>query len=214
MKRAAWIAIAVLAIFLVWFFLIRKKSARGSAFPTARPFAATARPFSPLKTIFPGRKMATTGSPLPGSPRPVSTLRPTGAIPTVRPEIVPPFTLGPVPNGVTRVPEPPTAQPYADADFEESADYERAGPTVFDQPAGAHANSVAGISVPSVQNPWDVSSWKFLIGAPVEAAQAIVANLFPSFPVSVRSTSDPPLMSCALVIKHDGSGKVVTIVRD
>lgn len=212
MKRAAWIAVAVLAIVLAWFFLIRKKTSRGSAFPSATPFSATARPFAPLKSIFPGRKMASTGAPL--SRRPVGVLRPAGAVPTVRPEVVPPFTLGPVPNGVTRVPEPPTSQPYADADFDETDAGDFSGPTVFDLPAGAHANSVAGISVPSVQNPWDTNSWKFLIGAPVEAAQAIVANLFPSFPVSVRSTSDPPLMSGALVIKHDGSNKVVTIVRD
>ena len=211
MKRAAWIAIAAVVLFLAWFFLIRKKK-KTTAFPTARPFAATARPFAPLKSIFPGRKMATTGAPL--SRKPVGVLRPTGEVPTVRPEVVPPFTLGPVPNGVTRVPEPPTSQPYADADFDETDAGDFNGPTVFDLPAGAHANSVAGISVPSVQNPWDTSSWKFLVGAPVEAAQAIVANLFPSFPVSVRSTSDPPLMSGALVIKHDSSNKVVAVVRD
>ena len=211
MKRFAWIALVVLAIFLVWFFLFKKKKgAKGTAFPTARPFGASARPLSPLKRIFPGRAMKGTGSPRPGTMAPLGSARPSGAIPTIRPEVIPPFTLGPVPNGITRVPEPPTGQPYAASDSDDSSGMD----TLYDQPAGANSGSIAGLSVPSVQNPWETASWKFLIGAPVGAAQAIISNLFPSFPFSVRSTSDPPLMSGALVVKHDGSNKVVAVVRD
>lgn len=220
-RRTLYVLAAVILVAAIAFFMLRKKSpARGSAFPSASvtPFPGTPAPRGGLWSKF--GKVAGVGS---GTRSPRGTRAPgmTAAetsppvarvsVPTISPEVFPPHTLGPVPNGITRVPEPPTKQPSPDrADF----DFENGAFTLFTSPAGAGATIINGLNVPAVQNPWNVASWQFLRGADVSSALAVVKNLFPSFPVTTRSIKDGPRMSGAVTLVFDESNKVVQIVRD
>ena len=132
------------------------------------------------------------------------------AIPTIRPEVIPPYTLGPVPNGLTRVPEPPTMQPVSDSNLV-LVDGQF---SLFTKPAGAGASVIGGLNVPAVQNPWSVDSWKFLLNADVSSAMGVIKNLFPSFPATARSVKEGPRMSGALTLVFNDENKVVQIVRD
>lgn len=200
MRRALWIAIVVAIVCLLSFL----RSRNGASFPVIGAGASSA----PMH--FPGmHALEDLGQDF-AHGFGVGGHRGTAA-PTSRPESVPPYTLGPVPNGLTRVPEPPTLQPYADSELVETAD---TGATLYDMPAASAAASIDGMAVPAVQDPWNTESWKFLVGSKVDTAVRIVNNLFPSFPISARSVSEGPLMSGAVVLKYDSNRRVVAVVRD
>jgi hypothetical protein len=204
MKKWVIVVLVVLVIALIaWFVHRKKKSSKrkisGLSFPPV-----SGKPGSmwreQVASAAPGlaKKVRSLGS---GDHFP-------SAVPTISPTTTPPFTLGPVPNGLTRTPEPPTLQPA------NAAELVGADATLYDLPAGARATSIGGVQVKPVQNPWDTKSWEFLVGVDVKTALEIVNNLFPSFPISARSASDPPSMSGALTLKFDQAGKVVAVVRD
>lgn len=194
--------VVLLVVLIAWFVHSKKKSSKrrisGLSFPPA--------------SGKPGSMWRDAASAAPGIAKKARALGAerigTSAVPTISPVTTPPYTLGPVPNGLTRTPEPPTLRPA------EPSELEGADGILYDSPAGARATSVNGVQVPPVQNPWETKSWSFLIGVDVKTALEIVNNLFPSFPVTARSASDPPGMSGALTLKYDDKNKVVAVVRD
>ena len=150
------------------------------------------------------------GSRAPYSSRPLRTAT---ALPSFRPETTPPYTLGPVPNGITRTPEPPAVDLPSEANIiipQLSGGYA----SVFEDPAPRNSGSANGSAIPAVQNPWDVQQWRFLVGQPVGAAISIINEQFPSFPVAKRHVQAGPGMSGAVTLRFDNSGKVVSVVRD
>lgn len=208
MKKWVFVAIAVVVVLAVFWHLRKKHQKPNPSFFPLTP--ATAKPSASLwkrASKTPGTKSPFTVAP---TRSPATTKAPyaMSGIPTVSPVTVPPFTLGPVPNGLTRTPEPPTLRPA------EGVEFAGAEGSLYDSPAPARATSISGIQVPPVQNPWEVKNWQFLVGVDAKTALDIVSNLFPSFPISARSASEPPSMSGAIVLKTDSAGKVVSVVRD
>jgi hypothetical protein len=198
MKKWVIVAIVLLAIVLSWYFVSKKKGEKkrkisGLSFPPV-----SGKPSMWLESAAPhlAKKLE--------EAEPIFASR----VPTIAPTSMPPYTLGPVPNGLTRTPEPPTLRPAAASELE--------GPhgELYAFPAEANSTSVNGVQVKPVQNPWDPKSWEFLIGTDAKTTLEIVDNLFPNFPISARSASDPPSMSGALVLKLDNAKKVASIVRD
>jgi hypothetical protein len=221
-RRTLYIILAVVVVLsiLAWMYNKNKKKSSGKGFALSMKSSgsfATSEPRGKLwakfgKTRAPGGTLVPGGTLMPGGtlpPRVASRI----AIPTIKPDIVPPFTLGPVPNGITRVPEPPTMQPVG----ESSLVLDTASGntfTLYDSPAGAGATIIGGMNVPAVQNPWSVDSWRFLIGSDVSTAVSVVKNLFPSFPVTTRSVKEGPKMSGAVTLVYDEGNKVKQVVRD
>lgn len=232
-RRTIYIILAVAVVLTVVVWMTKKKRAAiptkqfpmrdPSTYPSATPrghfwnkFGKPRGSRAPGSSAMPSARMTRMPSSMPSSGLrsflPSASPASRVAIPTIKPEVFPPFTLGPVPNGVTRVPEPPTMQPVADAGL--VLDGARGGFTLYDDPAGAHASMVGGLNVPAVQNPWDLASWQFLKGADVGSALGVVQNLFPSFPITTRSAAEGPKMSGAVTLVYDKSNKVTNIVRD
>lgn len=223
MQRKIWVAIAIVLVVssCSWWVAKRRHAAAVAATHTHThaPLASAASP--DWLALMGGGTTRTTAGGSAGSATWDATATPGGGaasgpplggpIKTLRPETAPPYTLGPVPNGLTRVPEPPTLQPFGDADLPENVDGVWA---LEDLPANSPASAVRGLAVPPVQNPWSTDSWKFLLGTNINIAIAVVNNLFPSFPITARSMHQGPLMSGALVLKYDDSKRVVAIVRD
>jgi hypothetical protein len=223
-RRTYTILAAVILVASIAFLMLRKKHHKSRAFAvTGTPFPSSLGTLAPRGSLWskfgkstraPGTTRApwTTRSPkmMRGA---VATASPAArvAVPTIKPDLIPPFTLGPVPNGITRVPEPPTMQPVADSDLVLDQD---GGFTLFDAPASAGATIIGGMNVPAVQNPWNVASWQFLRGADVSSALGVVKNLFPSFPITTRSVKEGPKMSGAVTLVYDEGNKVSQIVRD
>ena len=211
-RRKLYIIIAVILVlsFSMWMYNKNKKKSAKSGKKFSMLSFATNEPRGKLWAKF-GKTPAPGGTLVPGGtlpPRVASRV----AIPTIKPDVMPPFTLGPVPNGLTRVPEPPTMQPVAESDL--ILDGTGTNFTLFDRPAGAGATIIGGMNVPAVQNPWSVDSWKFLINSDVSTAVGVVKNLFPSFPVTTRSVKEGPKMSGAVTLVYNESNKVVQVVRD
>lgn len=216
------VAVVLVAVFLLWWFFKGKKG-QSKGYGTRTPGAWTRPPgytggpqgdmWGPsVDTGVGGGSISNLADFIPSSMAPSLTALPSSGkgIATIRPQTMPPYTLGPVPNGVTRVPEPPTTRPVEESD----PDLVNGGYSLFDQPAGSRATSIGGVAVPAVQNPWDVGAWRFLVGVDVNTALNIIANLFPSFPVSTRKVTDGPLMSGAVTLKYDDGGRVVSVIRD
>lgn len=209
------IAVAVILSLSAWMHHRKKKASAkkfsfGQVLQSAVP-STTMPPRGSLWAKF-GKSRAPGTTRAPKKWRVVSSAAPAQRveIPTIRPEVIPPYTLGPVPNGLTRVPEPPIMGPVRDANLVlVDGEY-----SLFDKPAAAGASVIAGLNVPPVQNPWSVDSWKFLIGADVSSAMAVIENLFPSFPADIRSVNEGPKMSGALTLVYNQENKVVKVVRD
>ena len=177
-------------------------------FATSSPGTRTPRGIRALDAIARPFRLRGSGPSVPPR-KPLGTL---STAPSVAPSTVPPYTLGPVPNGLTRVPAPPAVDSPADAEIIVPRDSGLA--TLFEEPAPRNTTQVGGVAVPAVQNPWDTNQWRFLVGLPVPAAMEIIQQQFPSFPVARRHVQAGPGMSGAITLRFDNSNTVVSIVRD
>lgn len=236
---AAMIAVFVAAAVALFIFVVRPR--RRAARRAATPWPATDAPVvSPSGALlwFPGRPGDGVGSPRPsrvprgvraaslgGVERPARLRSTRGVAPSSRPlravsaapaaiaETMPPYTLGPVPNGLTRVPEPPVVEEPDEAEIVIPR-YSGGQASVFEEPAPRNVSTASNVAVPAVQNPWDTAQWRFLVGLPVQTALDIIQQQFPSFPVAKRHVQAGPGMSGAVTLRYDNSAKVVGVVRD